>query len=430
MVVDQRLPIVNSDDGTWGEILRQYLLKEHYDTGADNAANGGHQRITIRPGTATAGTAPIKFTTGTLMTTAEAGAMEFVGDFFYLTQTSGTARRRIATYEDTGGATGDLYYRNATGYFTRLPLGSNGNVLVVNGTVPSWSSSAAAGTAATLATGRTIQTDLSSVAAPTFDGSANITPGITGTLPVSHGGTGTTSLSTGRFVVGNGTTAVTTTKVVPAGDVIGTTDAQALSNKDMTAGTNTWPTFNQDTTGTASNVTGTVAIANGGTGATTQQTALNALTVPAGKSGNYLRSNGTNTLFSAIQAGDVPTLNQNTTGSAASLTTSRSLQVALGSASAQAFNGTANATSIGVSGVLPVSYGGTGTTTFTSGNYLTGNGTGAISSVASIPVADLGTGKVTGSTNGTTATKILWTGTQAQYNAIGTKDSNTVYIIT
>ena len=231
-------------------------------------------------------------------------------------------------------------------------------------------------------------------------------------------------------MVGNGTTAVTTTKVVPAGDVIGTTDAQALSNKDMTAGTNTWPTFNQNTTGTASNVTGTVAIANGGTGATTQQTALNALTVPAGKSGNYLRSNGTNTLFSAIQAGDVPTLNQNTTGSAASLTTSRSLQVALGSASAQAFNGTANATSIGVSGTLPVSYGGTGTTTFTSGNYLTGNGTGAISSVASIPVADLGTGKVTGSTNGTTATKILWTGTQAQYNAIGTKDSNTVYIIT
>ena len=35
------------------------------------------------------------------------------------------------------------------------------------------------------------------------------------------------------------------------------------------AGTQTWPTFNQNTTGTASNVTGTVALANGGTGATT-----------------------------------------------------------------------------------------------------------------------------------------------------------------
>ena len=35
------------------------------------------------------------------------------------------------------------------------------------------------------------------------------------------------------------------------------------------AGVQTWPTFNQNTTGTASNVTGTVAVANGGTGATT-----------------------------------------------------------------------------------------------------------------------------------------------------------------
>lgn len=35
----------------------------------------------------------------------------------------------------------------------------------------------------------------------------------------------------------------------------------------------TWPTFNQNTTGTAANVTGTVAVANGGTGATTAATA-------------------------------------------------------------------------------------------------------------------------------------------------------------
>jgi hypothetical protein len=41
----------------------------------------------------------------------------------------------------------------------------------------------------------------------------------------------------------------------------------------------TWPTFNQNTTGTASNVTGTVAVANGGTGATTAATAASALGV-------------------------------------------------------------------------------------------------------------------------------------------------------
>jgi hypothetical protein len=80
------------------------------------------------------------------------------------------------------------------------------------------------------------------------------------------------------------------------------------------------PTLNQNTTGTASNVTGTVAIANGGSGQTTAQTAMNAF-AGAVTSGSYLRGNGTNVVMSTIQAADVPTLNQNTTGSAGSLVT-------------------------------------------------------------------------------------------------------------
>lgn len=47
--------------------------------------------------------------------------------------------------------------------------------------------------AATLTTARTIQTNLASTTAASFDGSANITPGVTGTLPVGNGGTGQTS---------------------------------------------------------------------------------------------------------------------------------------------------------------------------------------------------------------------------------------------
>ena len=66
--------------------------------------------------------------------------------------------------------------------------------------------------------------------------------------------------------------------------------------------------------GTAANVTGTVAIANGGTGTTTAQLAINAL-AGAVTNAQYLRGNGTNVVMSAIQAADVPTLNQNTTGS-------------------------------------------------------------------------------------------------------------------
>ena len=79
------------------------------------------------------------------------------------------------------------------------------------------------------------------------------------------------------------------------------------------------PTLNQNTTGTASNVTGTVALANGGSGQTTAQTAMNAF-AGAVTSGSYLRGNGTNVVMATIQAADVPTLNQNTTGTASNVT--------------------------------------------------------------------------------------------------------------
>ena len=79
------------------------------------------------------------------------------------------------------------------------------------------------------------------------------------------------------------------------------------------------PILNQNTTGTASNVTGTVAIANGGTGATTRQDAMDAL-AGAVTSGQYLRGDGSDVVMSAIQAADVPVLNQNTTGTASNVT--------------------------------------------------------------------------------------------------------------
>jgi len=64
---------------------------------------------------------------------------------------------------------------------------------------------------------------------------------------------------------------------------------------------------------------GTVAITNGGTGASSQQAAINAL-AGATTAGYFLRGNGTNVSMSTIQASDIPTLNQNTTGNAGNLT--------------------------------------------------------------------------------------------------------------
>ena len=46
-----------------------------------------------------------------------------------------------------------------------------------------------------------------------------------------------------------------------------------------------------------------------------------------------------------------------------------------------------------------------------------------------IPRSDLGIGIVAGSTNGAPANLTLWTGTQAQYDAVPAKDSSTVYVV-
>lgn len=75
-------------------------------------------------------------------------------------------------------------------------------------------------------------------------------------------------------------------------------------------------------------------------------------------------------------AGDFPTLNQNTTGSAATLTTSRNIQTNLASTSAAGFNGSADI-SPGVTGNLPVSNGGTGRATSTTAYGIIAAGTTA-----------------------------------------------------
>lgn len=54
------------------------------------------------------------------------------------------------------------------------------------------------GTATKLATARTIQTNLASTSYASFDGSNNITPGVTGILPMTNGGLGTSDAAVAR----------------------------------------------------------------------------------------------------------------------------------------------------------------------------------------------------------------------------------------
>ena len=192
----------------------------------------------------------------------------------------------------------------------------------------------------------------------------------------------------------------------------------------------TIPTWNQNTTGTAAGLSTTLAIASGGSGQTTAQAAMNAF-AGAVTSGSYLRGNGTNVVMNTIQVADVPTLNQNTTGTAANVT--GTVAIANGgtgqTTAGTAFNAlspitttgdlilgtgvnTASRLAIGSNGYLLTSNGTTaswaaapagGVTTFSAGTTgLTPSGatSGAVTLAGTLAVANGGTGLASGTSGG------------------------------
>lgn len=95
----RRLPVVDFDDGAWGDWLNNFIIKEHVDTaGVPAVTNGGHKTITVQAGSTAAGSAPLKLTSGDLMSSPEVGAVEFLTDDLYFTQTTGTTRKKVTTY--------------------------------------------------------------------------------------------------------------------------------------------------------------------------------------------------------------------------------------------------------------------------------------------------------------------------------------------
>lgn len=68
----------------------------------------------LKAGTAVASTAPLKFTSGPLNTTAEAGAIEFLTDAYYGTITTGAARKTFAFLESPSFTTPTLGVASAT----------------------------------------------------------------------------------------------------------------------------------------------------------------------------------------------------------------------------------------------------------------------------------------------------------------------------
>lgn len=138
-------------------------------------------------------------------------------------------------------------------------------------------------------------------------GIAKITSGVLGTAtsgtdytsPSSTETQSNKSISLGSNTV-TGTTAQFNT-ALSDNDFATLAGTETLTNKNLSSGTNTFPTFNQNTTGTASNVTGTVAIANGGTGQTAKAAAFNALS-PNTTQGDIAYFDGTNNVRLAKSA--------------------------------------------------------------------------------------------------------------------------------
>jgi hypothetical protein len=209
------------------------------------------------------------------------------------------------------------------------------------------------------------------------NGLVNIAPTGTGSLTINPATAGTMN----NMAIGGTTAAAGSFTDLSVTGITSFDGSQGTAGQVLTsAGTGATPTWQTPSTssGTVTSVAATVPsllsisgspittsgtlaitysgtalpVANGGTGATARQDAMDAL-AGAVTSGQYLRGNGTDVVMSAIQAADVPTLNQNTTGTASNVT-----------------------------GTVAVANGGTGSTTLTANNVLLGNGTSALQAVA------------------------------------------------
>jgi len=173
---------------------------------------------------------------------------------------------------------------------------------------------------------------------------------------------GVTDWQVGDWAIFNGTVWQKIDQTNLVSSVNGQTGVVSIAYADLAGAI---PTWNQNTTGTAAGLSTTLAIASGGSGQTTAQAAMNSF-AGAVTSGSYLRGNGTNVVMNTIQVADVPTLNQNTTGTAANVTgTSNSTLITLSALSLPGSQVTGNISgnAANVTGTVAILNGGTGQTT-------------------------------------------------------------------
>ena len=297
--------------------------------------------------------------------------------------------------------TGDLIIGNGTNSATRLPIGTNGYVLTSNGTTASWQASTGGVTS--------FQTSLSGLT-PSSSTTGAVT--LAGTLGEISGGTGQTSYTTGDILYASASntlsklTAGTNGYVLTMSSGVPVWAASTGGVTSFSAGS-TGLTPNTSTTGaitlggtlatanggtgltsftsggavyaSSSSVltTGTLPITSGGTGQTSASAAFNALS-PITSTGDLILGNGTNSATRLpIGANGYVLTSDGTTASWQAAGASGVSTISFGSTGLTPSTATSGAVTVG--GTLAAASGGTGQTTYTTGDVLYASGSSAIS---------------------------------------------------
>lgn len=267
-VVAADIPTLNQNTtGTAGSVANALTI----GTGLSGASYNGSAAVTIN----NTGVTSLTGTASQVDVSASTGSVTLSLPATINVNTTGTAANVTGVVAVLNGGTGQTSY-------------TDGQLLIGNSTGNTLTKSTL-----TAGTGISITNGAGSITINATN--AGTVTSVTGTSPVvsSGGATPNISLASGYgdtqnpyasktanyfLAAPNGTAGVPTFRAVVAADI---------------------PTLNQNTTGTADNVTGTVAITNGGTGQTTANPAFNAL-APTTTKGDLIVSNGTANVRQAV----------------------------------------------------------------------------------------------------------------------------------
>jgi len=121
----ETLTLVSTNNGTKGKILFGTSAYDEVSNLLGIGITSPTAVLHLKAGTATASTAPLKFTTGISLTAAEAGAMEFTTDDLFFTITTGAARKGIILNDGSNLTSGKIPIASTNGRLIDVTAGAH-----------------------------------------------------------------------------------------------------------------------------------------------------------------------------------------------------------------------------------------------------------------------------------------------------------------